>query len=213
MRLRWAFIERRIEVTENQNRPASRRVSRRIGDNSRRRTSIIVALIAVALVGVFVAVVIADRGQQGGNTPPEGVETFENLSRDHTPETVSYPQSPPVGGEHAPQWQNAGFYSEPISNETGVHTLEHGAVWITYRPDLPEEQVDQIRELVNGQTCVLASPYPDLPAPVVASAWERRLSLEGADDPDLERFVSTFRQGLQTPEPGAACTGGVGEAQ
>ncbi len=131
----------------------------------------------------------------------------------HTEDNVDYEQNPPAGGEHSPVWQNCGVYTEPINSENAIHSLEHGAVWITYRPDLPEEQVEQIRELVNGQTCMLASPYPDLPAPVVASAWERQSSLEGADDPDLERFVSAFRQGPQTPEPGAACTGGVGEAQ
>jgi hypothetical protein len=51
----------------------------------------------------------------------------------------------------------------------------------------------------------------DLPSPVVASAWGKQLRLDGAGDPRLERFVSAFQQGPQTPEPGAACTGGVGE--
>jgi hypothetical protein len=31
------------------------------------------------------------------------------------------------------------------------------------------------------------------------------------DDPDLERFVRAYKQGPQTPEPGAACTGGLGD--
>jgi hypothetical protein len=98
-----------------------------------------------------------------------------------------------------------------VRNETAVHTLEHGAVWITYAPDLPAAQVDTIRDLVEGQNCVLASPYEGLPSPVVASAWSKQLRLEDADDPDLEQFIGAFRQGPQTPEPGAACTGGVGD--
>jgi hypothetical protein len=39
----------------------------------------------------------------------------------------------------------------------------------------------------------------------------RSMVSAGADDLDLERFVRAFRCGPQTPEPGAACTGGVGE--
>ena len=35
-----------------------------------------------------------------------------------------------------------------------------------------------------------------------------QLALTGADDPRLEAFVKQYRQGPQTPEPGAACTGG-----
>jgi hypothetical protein len=57
---------------------------------------------------------------------------------------------------------------------------------------------------------VLVSPYPDLPAPVVASAWGKQLQLDSANDPRLEQFVSAFREGPQTPEPGAPCTGGTG---
>jgi hypothetical protein len=77
--------------------------------------------------------------------------------------------------------------------------------------DLPQEGRDRIREIVSGQDCVLASPFPNLDAPVVASAWGKQLRLEGADDPDLERFVRAYQRGPQTPEPGAACTGGVGD--
>jgi hypothetical protein len=64
---------------------------------------------------------------------------------------------------------------------------------------------------VEAQTCVLASPYEGLDAPVVASAWGKQVGLDGADDPDLESFIGAYLQGPQTPEPGAACTGGVGD--
>ena len=53
----------------------------------------------------------------------------------------------------------------------------------------------------------MTSPYPNLGAPVVASAWGKQLALEGADDPDLEQFVSAYKRGPQTPEPGDACNG------
>jgi hypothetical protein len=172
---------------------------------------VIVAVIVVAVLGAFVVVVVLDARQWAVSGPPSGVEEFEVPTRKHTEAGVSYEQSPPVGGDHNPIWQNAGFYEDPLRNETAVHTLEHGAVWITYSTDLPQEDKDRIRELVSGQDCVLASPCPNLGAPVVASAWGKQRALEGADDPNLERFVRAFRQGPQTPEPGAACTGGVGE--
>ncbi len=181
-------------------------------DSRDRRTYLVAALVAVVLGGIFVAVVIADRGQRASSTPPEGVESFEDLTRNHTQEVVSYPQSPPVGGDHNPVWQNAGFYEEPVRNETAVHIMEHGGVWITYSPDLPQDQKDKLQEIVKSQDCVLASPFRDLPegVPVVASAWGKQIRLDSADDLNLERFVSAFRKGPQTPEPGASCTGGTG---
>jgi hypothetical protein len=33
----------------------------------------------------------------------------------------------------------------------------------------------------------------------------------GAADPNVDRFFAEFVQGSQTPEPGAACTGGLGQ--
>jgi predicted small secreted protein len=144
--------------------------------------------------------------------PPAGVTSYSNLSRDHTKEPVDYPQSPPVGGPHNPIWQNCGFYSKPVRDENAVHSMEHGAVWITYAPDLPKDRVEKIKSLTQ-KSYVLASPYPGLPAPLVASAWGKQLRLNSTNDPRLEQFVRAYRQGPQTPEPGAPCRGGVGSPE
>lgn len=141
----------------------------------------------------------------------DGVEVYAITDVDHTAGTVDYDPVPPVAGNHAAVWQNCGFYAEPVSSEAAVHSLEHGAVWVTYRTDLPENEVETLRALTSN-TYILVSPWggDDLPAPVVASAWNRQLRLETADDPRLTAFVTAFRSGRQSPEPGAPCTGGTG---
>ena len=77
------------------------------------------------------------------------MRSYSDLSRNHTQVTVNYPQTPPVGGNHNPVWQNCGFYSKPVRNENAVHSMEHGAVWITYRPALPQSQVEKIKGLAQ----------------------------------------------------------------
>lgn len=177
-----------------------------------RRTYIIVGAVILAFVAGFVALVVLDSRQQSASSPPGEVQTYEvGPANQHTDGDVDYDQTPPTGGEHNEVWQNSGFYEAPVRDENAVHTLEHGAVWITYSPSLPQDQKDQIRQLVEGQTCMLASPHPDLQAPVVASAWGKQLPLESADSPDLEQFVRAYRQGPQTQEPGASCTGGTAD--
>jgi Protein of unknown function (DUF3105) len=187
-------------------RPAGGRLS---------RTTILIGLVAAAFIVGFGALVWIDSGQRQGNTPPEGVEEFDVSSgvNNHTQDPVDYEQDPPVGGPHNPVWQTQGFYDEPIRNENAVHDLEHGAVWITYSPDLPQDQKDTIKQLVKSQDCLLASPYPNLSedSPVVASAWGYQLKLSSADDPNLEKFISAYRKGPQTPEPGATCAGGTSD--
>jgi putative peptide zinc metalloprotease protein len=143
-------------------------------------------------------------------TGPDGTRSFEVTERQHVQTPVSYPQAPPVGGDHAPIWQNCGFYEEPVADENAVHSLEHGAVWIAYQPDLSREQVDSLRELVDSQSHLLVSPYPNLPAPVVASAWGRQLQLNSDGDDRLEQFINAFRLSPRAPESGGPCTGGVG---
>ncbi len=177
-----------------------------------KRVWIVVGLIVLLLVAGLVALFVIDSNQRAASEPPEGVEEFDvGKAGDHTQDTVDYEQNPPVGGAHNPVWQNAGFYEEPVRNETAVHTLEHGAVWITYDPDLPQEQKDALRETVEAQDCIIASPYPGLDAPLVASAWGAQMRLDSADDPNLQSFISSYRRGPQTPEPGAACTRGTGD--
>ncbi len=138
------------------------------------------------------------------------VNTYSALARNHVQGNVDYPQTPPVGGDHAPIWQNCGYYSQPIVKEQGVHSMEHGSVWITYSPDLPAPQVNVLRDLARSQTYVLVSPFPGLPAPVVASAWGAQLELPSATDPELAAFVKQYRQSPKAPEPGAPCSGASG---
>ncbi len=176
-----------------------------------RNAYIIIGLIAAIFLAGFAALVIVDARQKTASSPPGETQTYDvGPANVHTEGNVDYAQSPPVGGEHNPIWQNCGFYEEPIRDENAVHSLEHGAVWITYSPDLPQDEVERLRDLAQSQTYILVSPYPGLNYPVVASAWGKQLSLESAEDPALERFISAYRQGPQTPEPGAACTGGSG---
>jgi hypothetical protein len=163
-----------------------------------------------AVLALGVGLVAISSGSPEPAVEPAGVETIEVTSASHVDTAVAYERIPPVGGDHNPAWQNCGFYSEPISTEFGVHSLEHGAVWITHRADLAEDQIGALRDR-TARSYVLVSPWEgELPAPVVASAWGKQLQFDSATDPALAQFVDFFAQGPQTPEPGAACSGGVG---
>jgi hypothetical protein len=136
---------------------------------------------------------------------PAGTKSFADLKRDHVDTPVDYPQTPPVGGIHSPVWQNCEYYDTSIPNERGVHSMEHGAVWITYSPDLSAADRAVLRDLAATGDHILASEYERLPSPVVASAWGKQLQLQSVTDPKLAQFVTFFESGPQTPEPGVTC--------
>jgi hypothetical protein len=142
-----------------------------------------------------------------------GVQTYTGLTREHTAEPQNYPQSPPVGGDHDRAWQNCGVYDQPIKNENAVHSLEHGAVWLAYNPDLPTDQVAIVAAFALNQSHVLVSPYPGLAEgeAVVATAWGVQLRLDSVTDPRLAAFVAKYQSGPQAPEQGVTCTGAIGD--
>ena len=140
-------------------------------------------------------------------TPIPGVETFEIDSATHTTDPVDYPQEPPAGGPHDPSWQKCAVYDAPVRNENAVHSQEHGAVWITYQPDLPESDRKILADLAEGQLYVLISPYPELEDPIVASAWGAQLRVDDVNDPRLQAFIDSYAG--NGPEPGATCDSGV----
>ena len=141
----------------------------------------------------------------------EGVAQSPDQERGHD-DNITYPNTgrPPVGGIHSPFWQNCGIYDQPIDAKNAVHSLEHGAVWITYQPTLAADAIAQLRSQAQGQAYVLLSPFPDQTSPVVLTAWGVQLELDSASDPRLAQFIDKYQAGPQTPEPGAACTGGIG---
>jgi hypothetical protein len=146
--------------------------------------------------------------------PPEGVKSYDvGPATVHTEENVDYAQTPPVGGPHSPVWQNCGFYEEPVRDETAVHSLEHGAVWITHSPDLSKDEIETLKDLAQSNGYVLVSPYSGLDSPIVATGWGKQVKLKSAEDSNLERFINAYSQGPQTPEPRATCTGGVGQPE
>ncbi|PYE47933.1 DUF3105 domain-containing protein [Deinococcus yavapaiensis] len=161
------------------------------------------------ITGVSVAAVVGGVIAWNATTRVDGVTSFSYAGSVHQQGTVQYAETPPVGGPHHPAWFNCGVYRQPITKEQAVHSMEHGAVWITYRPDLPQAQVKILERLVDGYTYTLLSPYPGLDTPVVISAWNRQLRVQDVNDPRLGQFLAKFEQGSQAPERGAPCIGGA----
>lgn len=165
------------------------------------------------MVGSLLAAVLLRPGRAPDVAIPEiieGVVATEGQSQEHLAAAVAYERIPPTGGTHNPNWQNCGIYSQPINDELAVHSLEHGAVWLAYRPDLPADQVEQLRRVARGRPFVLLAPHERITSPVVASAWGLQLAVDDPTDVRIAQFVAKYQQGPQTPEPGAACTGGNG---
>ncbi|MER5436883.1 DUF3105 domain-containing protein [Streptomyces sp. NPDC002588] len=154
-----------------------------------------------------------DQKAAAAKKPVSGEKTWnaKKLGRDHVTGTVKYPMNPPVGGNHNQAWMNCDgtVYTKPVANENAVHALEHGAVWVTYNDKATDADMKTLGDKVSKTPYTLMSPDKTQSGTITLSAWGVQLSVNKASDPRVEQFLTKYVQGAQTPEPGAACTGGL----
>jgi hypothetical protein len=182
---------------------------REAAERRRRRNALFLrgALVVAVLAGAAVAYRVYSQRHL-----LDAVTTASYRAGLHVAGPITYTESPPVGGAHNVVWQNCRIYDVPIHNEHAVHSLEHGAVWITYRPDLPPDQVQMLKSAASDDF-ILLSPYLGLTSPVVASAWNHQIRLESAADARLRPFIARYKNNPDTtPEFGAPCVGGTSAA-
>jgi hypothetical protein len=173
--------------------------------------------------GVLAVLLVAGLFYLGTKPPPvmtgniDGVVILPDMGAGHQEGDLHDDDEVPAGGVHNSAWQNCGIYDEPVREENVVHSLEHGAVWLAYQPDLPADQVETLRQLVRsertrqGEPLVVLAPKPQLESPIVATAWRVQLELDSAGDKRLAAFVDEYQRSPLTPEPQANCINGVGE--
>jgi hypothetical protein len=180
----------------------------------------LVAVVALGIIGWGVFAVVHTEKEK--STPWDqraraisGVVDYRNQypelkqAANHKSGVLTYPVSPPVGGAHNPVWQNCmgDVYTAPIPKENAVHSLEHGAVWVTYKPGLDQADIDKLKSKVEGKDYIFMSPYAGLDKNISLQGWGFQLKLDNASDPRIDEFIKAVRQNASM-EPGAACSSG-----
>ena len=173
---------------------------------------------AVAVV-VFAAAVItyavvkvneANEGKVEAVSDIAGIEEYDYAAgQQHVTTPVEYTESPPVGGPHDGNWADCTgtVYDVDIRHENAVHSLEHGAVWITYDPDaVSDSDIATLAELVEDQSGRMMSPYAGQDSPISIQSWGHQLKVDSAGDERLKQFADFLTLNNEfTPEPGASC--------
>ena len=205
------LIWRKNLSKQNNNKKLSKKEQRRLEKARQQRMNMIRtwSIPVIVVIGIIVFAIV----QRSGIEEVEGaIRTASAPSNQHDVESVyafeDYPL-PPMGGVHQPQWQNCGIYDTPVAAEFAIHSMEHGAVWITYHPDLASEEVAELEDVARGDNYLLLSPYPGLSSPIVLTVWDRQLEITSATDDKIDEFIQAYRR-QRGPERTASCINGVG---
>ncbi|WP_241982073.1 DUF3105 domain-containing protein [Cryobacterium ruanii] len=166
----------------------------------------IIALVVTAFVSTPKAANYAGGGAGNASTI-DGAETFSNTAG-HVKTAVTYEQTPPAGGEHNAAWLNCGVYEQAVPNENAVHSLEHGAIWVTYDAAISDTELETLKAQLPSSYVIL-SPFEGIPAPIVLSGWNSQLQVDRADDPRIPEFFTEFWKSTNVPENGSPCSGAI----
>jgi len=170
-------------------------------------TTVVIVALAVGIIG-YAVTKNKDKKDQADPSKIDGLITQSFPSGQHVAGPIAYDAKPPFGGKHNPYWADCTgtVYPAAIASENAVHSLEHGSVWITYKPGLAADQIDVLARKVSGVQFMLMSPYPNLKTNISLQAWGHQLFVDSASDPRIDRFIAAFRLSQKyTPELGARC--------
>lgn len=176
-----------------------------------------IVVFAVAVIGIAVARVRANSPvspnsgvADAAKIPGISIKSFQGGQHVAAGVPVAYAESPPMGGPHdGTAWADCTgtVYNTPIRNENAVHSLEHGAGWITYRPGLSTSDISKLAGVVDGKPYRMMSPYPGLRTPVSLQAWGHQVFLQSVDMSVIQRFLHDLAANTaNAPEPNGSCT-------
>lgn len=152
----------------------------------------IIAIASVLLIGGIVWIV--SRSQATG---PEQGEAIPTLGGQHIApgeQHIPYNSNPPTSGPHSVNPQSSGIYDKELIDEQVVHSLEHGGVWIAYKPDLPKDQIDALNKIVRkNRAKVILSPRSKNDSPIALASWTRLAKLDKPDEKTILKFIIANR--------------------
>ena len=155
---------------------------------------VFVSIIAVLLLGTVGFVVVNNRSKPVVARP--GVEQPDKGRKHVADGTVPYGEGePPTSGDHSQHlpWQ---AYDQEIPDMNVIHNLEHGGIYIAYRPDLPADQVAKIKSLFTKPfsdpkftpTKAIIAPRAASNSPIILSSWNRNMKLEFFDEAKMKEY-------------------------
>lgn len=132
------------------------------------RYSLSIFIVAVIGYGIFLL---------AQNTGPDGEDfsvAHSVQGRNHIANGATHPpynSNPPSSGSHYASPARGGFYNEPLPDEQVLHNLEHGDIWVAYRPDISDEVKETLKSFAGRY--VVVSPRSENDGEISLVAWGR----------------------------------------
>lgn len=153
---------------------------------------IIIVIVIVAVLGIGFWLFSAEQGIQenlpGVALENQGQEHIAQGSTDHP----AYNSNPPTSGWHWPQPAAWGSYATAQSDEQLIHNLEHGGIWISYKPDLDAQTIAQLNDFAKRYRKIIVAPRVANDSAIALAGWARLQKLDRYDERLILQFIDAF---------------------
>jgi len=107
---------------------------------------------------------------------------------------VEYRTNPPSSGAHYANPARWGVYSKPIADETLMHNLEHGGVWISYKSSLAPDEIKKLEELAKTyRSKVILTPREKNDFPIALASWGRIHKMNSFDGETIKNYILKYK--------------------
>jgi len=193
--------ERRLTKKEKRALRRSEKESERSQQQTKKGTKKIIFWVAGILVaggGIYLLSQLPSKDSSPGGGGPDLSRnmTFEGGNHIGERESVLYQSNPPTSGSHWFTPLRTGVYEREKPDGAIIHSLEHGKVWVSYKPSVPEETKQALKGLLKGDSQVILTPRSANDTDIALSAWTRldTFDLEEDGTLDEERILGFVRR-------------------
>lgn len=147
--------------------------------------------VSAAILGTLIFFVV--RSQAPSNLAGEfhASQGSNHLAAPYTNPPYTWATNPPTSGWHDPVPLSGGFYENPQVLPRILHSLEHGAVAVYYKPSVTSEDKEKLRAFYekNKNKKLIISPLVDMATNFASTSWEYLDAFDMYDEARIQQFL------------------------
>lgn len=107
-----------------------------------------------------------------------------------------YNSNPPTSGPHFATPAEWGVYKEEIHDQVLIHNLEHGGIWVAYKPGINPEVASKLEVIAKefGRKVIMA-PRAANDSDIALAAWNHldKFSVAEFSEERVRKFIKAYR--------------------
>ncbi|MDX1535810.1 MAG: DUF3105 domain-containing protein [Candidatus Spechtbacterales bacterium] len=159
-----------------------------------------ISIALVLIVVVFGIYWLVDSSKPTGEDFSQKIEIMEESHIAPGSVLPEYNSNPPTSGPHYTQTAEAGYRTEEIEDQYIIHNLEHGDIWISYKPSVSSEVKEALKQFDHVKVIITPREANDMD--IAIAAWGRldKFNLENDELPvqRINDFIARYAN--QGPE-------------